>query len=251
MIRVLLMVSFLLTTGCGLMDDLAQRILYPVPKHDTPWNMEDLTILKVNDTVGAYDQTAEGPAILYFHGNAVDVRIMDEAGYWGLFQSMGLKVYAVEYPGYGLASGSPSEESLVAAGVELYKYLKDVEGEVQIWGRSIGSVVAAQVAARVKPSRLVLMSPFTTFKDMLKTNFLGRFVSDKFISKNTYDQYLIELPVKTLIVHGTKDEVIPFEMGAKLAVAHDAELYRAEGRGHNDLFTAEVLGKIKQHLKGN
>ena len=111
------------------------------------------------------------------------------------------------------------------------------KSQVVLQGQSLGTGVAMEMAHRGYGRRLVLITPYTSMVDMGKLT-LPIFPNDWLV----HDRYLNvakapEVRLPTLVIHGTKDEVIPVDMGRKVAGAlPDARLRIVEGGRHNDLF---------------
>jgi alpha-beta hydrolase superfamily lysophospholipase len=164
----------------------------------------------------------------------------------------GLGVVLVEYRGYGRSvQGSPSEaglyedaeaalDSLAARGIG--------PDRIVLWGTSLGSGVAAEMAARGRGARLVLVSPYTSIPDLVSAvvPFLpaGALLADHFdtLSKAS------AITIPTTVVHGDADEIVPFRMGELVAAAiPGARLVRIPGGRHGDLLYrahAQVLDVI-------
>ena len=175
--------------------------------------------------------------VVHFHGNGE--QLADLGGVIAALRNRGLGVLAVEYPGYGLAGGSPSERALVSAGEEALAYAKEklrvAPDRIVLQGQSLGSGVAAQLCSRGHGSRLVLLSPYTSIPDLASRLFRPArwLVRDRFDTRAV--ARALRLPV--LIVHGVLDEVIPFSMGDELARTFpDARFVRVLGGHHNDLW---------------
>jgi uncharacterized protein len=175
------------------------------------------------------------PLILYFHGNAggLDLRVerfraMAEAG-------MGLM--AIEYRGYASSTGSPSERGLKLDGEAAYAaaIASGVAPErIVPLGESLGSGVAVALAARHKVGALVLDSPYSSIVDVAAATYW--FVPVRALLRDPFRNDLLIGSVKapTLIVHGTKDGVVPIRFGEKLfALANPPkQFWRVEGAIH-------------------
>jgi len=181
--------------------------------------------------------------VAYFHGNGED--LADSIPMISLLRSLGVGVLAVEYPGYGIAGGRPSEKGAYAAAESALSWLRSEQGvgpdRVVLLGVSLGTGVATEMARRGFGARMVLISPFTSVVAMAKRILFfvpASFVRHKFdtVSKAA----AIDLPV--LILHGTEDEVVPYAMGERLArVFPHAELVPVSGAHHNDLLSSYAL----------
>jgi pimeloyl-ACP methyl ester carboxylesterase len=156
-------------------------------------------------------------------------------------RSRGFGVLAVEYPGYGVAGGSPSETSLVSAGREALVYARETlqlaPRRIILQGQSLGSGVASRLAVRGSAAKLVLISPFTSVTELASRIF--PVLPARWLVRDRFDtrQAASEVPIPVLIVHGDRDEIVPFSMGDDLAHAFpNARLARIVGGHHNDLW---------------
>jgi uncharacterized protein len=178
-----------------------------------------------------------------FHGNGED--LADSIPIVSLLRSLGMGVLALEYPGYGVADGRPSEESAYAAADTALRWLKAEQGidgsRTVLLGWSLGSGVAAEMARRGLGARLVLISPFTSVADMFR-RFIPFFPASRVRYRFDTASKAPGISMPVMIIHGTEDEVVPFAMGERLArLFPNAQLVViAEGR-HNDLFTLRAV----------
>jgi pimeloyl-ACP methyl ester carboxylesterase len=223
-------------------------LLYPVPEdppHATP---PGATRLDLRDGTGAAVVAAEYPppdersrahTIVLFHGNGEILG--DRAALTEGLRARGLGVVLVEYPGYGLAraSGPPTEEGLYGAATATLDALaaRGIGADrVALVGISLGTGVAAEMAARGRGAALVLVSPFTSITEMARSTL--PILPAAWVCPDRYDTLgkaaLIHVP--TLVIHGDEDEVVPFEMGREVARAiPGASLRTVHGGHHNDL----------------
>jgi pimeloyl-ACP methyl ester carboxylesterase len=186
----------------------------------------------------------EGKTIVaYFHGNGED--LADSVPMISLLRSLGVGVLAVEYPGYGIAGGFPSETGAYAAAESALTWLNTDRGiradRVVLLGQSLGSGVATEMAKRGLGARMVLISPFTSIAAMARhvvPFFPAMFVRHRFDTEAKAPA----IPVPVLIIHGTEDDVVPFGMGERLARAFPhAQLVPIYGARHNDLLTMHPI----------
>jgi abhydrolase domain-containing protein 17 len=115
---------------------------------------------------------------LYFHANAEDLgKAMKFLSYINLYLKM--HVIAVEYPGYGIHQGDdPTADKIIADADIVYKFIRDElfwkESDIIVCGRSIGSGPACFIASNYKPASLVLISPHTSIRGIVKDQFMGK-----------------------------------------------------------------------------
>ena len=175
------------------------------------------------------------PLILYFHGNAGGIDLRVER-----FRDMakaGMGLLAIEYRGYASSTGSPSEHGLKLDGEAAYAaaIASGVASErIVPLGESLGSGVAVALAARHKVGALVLDSPYSSIVDVAAAAYW--FVPVRALLRDPFRNDLLigSVTAPTLIVHGTKDVVVPIRFGEKLfALANPPkEFWRVEGAVH-------------------
>ena len=171
--------------------------------------------------------------ILYAHGNAEDLG--DIKPVLKQLQEIGLSVFAYDYRGYGLSTGKPTEANAYRDIDTAYGYLTQELGvaaeSIIAYGRSVGAGSAVDLASRKPIAGLVIESGFTSaFRTVVP---FPIFPFDKFPNLDKIQR--VTCPV--LVMHGTEDEVIPFNHGQKLfALAPQPKLALwVESAGHNDL----------------
>ncbi len=196
------------------------------------------------------------PTVAYFHGNGEQLDSV--VGVLSALRHRGLGVLAIEYPGYGLAADrKASERRLYAESESALRFAEHHLGvtpaETVLWGHSLGSGVAVEMARRGRGSRLVLLSPFTSLVAMARR--LAPFLPAKLLLRDRYDS-LAKAPhvsIPALVVHGETDRFIPLGMGRKLAAALPSGRFEAvEGAGHDDLFTvggAPLLDRLARFAR--
>jgi len=187
-----------------------------------------------------------GPVIVYFHGNAMaagELRWLAD-----LFADHGFA--AIEFPGYGNLPGEPTEASIYAAAEAQLKGLGLPNDRVILLGQSIGTGPAVELARRGYGHKLVLLTPFTTLGEVAQSHFA--WLPARWLMLDEYDSASkapgITMPV--LVVHGDRDEVIPYALGARLAPLFPrSELFTVPGGMHNDLWgDPAVVAKIRAFL---
>lgn len=173
------------------------------------------------------------PALLYFHGNAEAIDMLP--GQVEQYRRWGFSVMLVEYPGFGRSAGRPTEASIVAAAVAAYDALvlrPEVDTRrVSAFGRSLGCGAACALTVHRPVAGLILQAPFTSLRD-----FAPRFLVPPLLIRDTFDnrQILKSYPGPVLILHGSRDDIIPVAQGRELArTAPKAELVVMDC-AHND-----------------
>jgi len=151
--------------------------------------------------------------VIYCHGNAEDIGIFFYAILNKLYK-LNFSVFAFDYRGYGTSQGKSSEDNTYQDVRAAYKYvveeLKIPPEKIILYGHSLGAAVAIDLAAEKKVAGVILEAPFiSAFRVITK---YPLFPFDRF--KNILKVDKIKAPV--LVLHGKKDEVIPFWHGQKV-----------------------------------
>jgi len=157
------------------------------------------------------------PTLLYFHGQAGN--LARRADRVRRYQAAGIGILMVAYRGFSGSTGLPSERANVADGVFAFDWLvaQGIEAsDIVVYGESLGTGVAAQVAAQRDVSGMVLDSPFTALTDVAAKRHpmlpVRRFLFDRY-------ETLVHAPKVTapvLVLHGEEDQIIPLPMGRQV-----------------------------------
>ena len=193
--------------------------------------------------------TSARPAIVFAHGNGE--RAEDWLDQFGDLQSAGIDVVIVEYPGYGIAEGAPTQKSITNAIVAAYDWLRDTHGvgaeRLVAYGRSLGGGAAAQLAARRPVAALILESSFTSVRA-----FAGRFFAPGFLVRDPFDtmDVLATYRGPLLVLHGTRDDIAPPAHGRALAAAVPGTTFVELPCGHNDCERPwkAILSFLSRHI---
>ena len=155
--------------------------------------------------------------ILFLHGNAgnLDNRI-DKLNSLG---SMDINFLIISWRGYSGNPGNPSEAGLykdALSGIEWLNKKGISNDQIILYGESLGTAIATEVAQNKNFAGIILEAPFTSMVDMgqkIYPIFPVRFLlKDKYESKNKIKN--IKSPI--LVLHGRKDKIVPFYMGEKI-----------------------------------
>ncbi len=197
------------------------------------------------------DARGHGPAPLamFFHGNGelIDhsVPIADE------YRERGIGVLLVEFRGYGRSGGSPSQKAIVEDACAFYDLVvkrPEVDASRVIsHGHSLGSGVAAQLAAARPCAALILDSPFTSV-----ASFAAGMGAPEFVVRSPFrtDRVVGSLACPILILHSRHDEIVPFSHGERLhAMVPSSVLVELDG-GHNALCMQRGYWEAVDGLRG-
>lgn len=187
------------------------------------------------------------PIILMFHGNGENLETMRRGGLLDQFMNFDAHFLVMDYPGYGRSSGKPSEESNIATANAAFQWI--VENYEQnpkiVFGWSLGAATAIQTVFhnQSKTSGLIVISAWSSLPDVAAAHY-PRFLVDAFV-KEIYNsvQAAKEIQCPVLLMHGERDNIIPFSQGNKVAeaIGSNTRWIPVPGAGHNDIFSEDVI----------
>lgn len=182
--------------------------------------------------------------VVYFHGNGGNLSM------WApilvnVWRRAGVTVLALDYRGYGVSSGRPSEAGLyrdVDATLAALDLRRDrPAGPLIYWGRSLGAVMAAYAATRRTPDGLILESGFPSMRAVVEGSPLFWLLSWLSSYRFPAADWLGRVSCPALVLHGDRDRVIPFRLGRQLyeTVRGPKRFVVIPGGDHNDVEPAD------------
>ena len=207
--------------------------------------------------VGIYRHPEAHMAIIYSHGNAVDLGSLHTVAAL-ICQECKCTVVTYDYSGYGESTGSPSEKETYRDIQAVYDYVQemgiveDVGTQLVLYGESIGSGPAIWLGARHKNAGLILHAPIASGLRVLTEN---RLLCCCDIFPNIDRIKSVKSPV--FIIHGERDRNVKIDHGKRLherlrGIAATFEPWWVEGAGHNNIQgskTDEYLERVSSFLK--
>lgn len=177
------------------------------------------------------------PTVLYFHGNAGSLETRNER--IRKYMARGLGVFMMTYRGFGGSTGEPSEAANVADGKLAYDALvaSGVPArDVIVYGESLGTSVAVQVAAAREVAGLVLDAPYTSMVDLAALH--HPFIPGRWFMTDRYEtaRHIKNVKAPVLILHGEEDTIVPVAMGREIfALASAPKMIKTfPGAGHDN-----------------
>jgi len=194
--------------------------LQATPK-DAGLNYEEVYLttsdnLKIHGWFVAHDNPRA--TMLFLHGNGGNISHRLEKLL--MYNQLGLSVFIIDYRGYGLSEGKPSEQGTYLDAEAAWDYLtkqkKIPASDIIIYGESLGGAVASWLARRVEAGALIIESVFSSVEDMGKHYY--PYLPVKLITRIKYPvtKYIREVPYPVLLIHSPADEIVPFAMGKKV-----------------------------------
>jgi fermentation-respiration switch protein FrsA (DUF1100 family) len=193
------------------------------------------------------------PVIAYFHGNG------GHLGYRSnrmmRFAEAGFGVLLLEYRGYGGNPGSPSETGFYTDAAAALDFLSRQQGvpstRLVLYGESLGSGIAAHMAAGREIAALILEAPFTRLSDAASYHYpyvpVSLLLHDRFDTLAAIGR--VKAPI--LVMHGERDRVVPVRFGHALfaAAPEPKEGWFSPEGGHEDLARFGGLDVVFDFIK--
>ena len=152
--------------------------------------------------------------LVLFHGNAGD--LSNRIYKLNELNKLDINILLISWRGFSGNKGSPTEKNLYEDAEAAIKWLneKKVENnQIILYGESLGSGVAVEIGKKNNFNGIILESPFTSVENSAKIYY--PYLPVKFILKDRYDSInkIDKIRTPILIMHGKKDDIIPFSMG--------------------------------------
>ena len=153
---------------------------------------------------------------------------------------LGVNVMELDYRGYGKSEGSPDEAGVYRDADTAYLYLtatkKFSPKNIYLYGHSLGGAVAVDLASRRECGGLIVESSFTSVPDMARHVYRVPFA--RYLPRSRFDSLtkIARVTAPVLVIHGTRDAVVPFDMGRRLydAAREPKTFLSIEGAEHDD-----------------
>ncbi len=226
-------------------------------KYDFPEKHRDINIpVDENSNLNiiqffSTDTVTKG-VVLYFHGNKKN--ISRYAKYPPYFTRHGYEVWMIDYPGFGKSTGRFTEQTLYEWAGFMYRFARSrfAADSIIIYGKSMGTGIAAQLASVQACKRLVLETPYYDFPSVVK-HYLPFYPVDRMIHyKMPTHEYLKKVIAPVTILQGKDDRVITYRNASRLKkyLKPGDEFVTIEDGSHNDLFRfEETIQKLDSLLR--
>ena len=200
----------------------------------------------------------QNKCILFFHGNAGNISF--RLGYIEKLYELGFSLLFFDYPGFGLSSGVPNENSCIKCSEQFFNYLVNDKNfdknNIIFYGESIGGSIASSVANIFNIKYLILQSTFTDIKEIVKNIIrINIYIVDNNIGfetlkniKTRHTLNKLNKKMKTLVIHSNEDELIHNKYAEELGVYSDI-LYICSGSHSNVNIDSDFIFQLLSFIK--
>jgi uncharacterized protein len=200
--------------------------------------------------------SAGAPWLLICHGNGGNLSEGGRAEHYAGLRQLGLGIFAFDYRGYGESEGAPDERGVYLDALAAYRELRDSLGvppeRIVLFGHSLGSAVAVELATRVPAAGIILDGAL--FSAVARGQEIYPWLPVRLIARNRFesDRKIARLTLPKLFLHARADEVVPLDHGRRLyALAPEPKRFVELAGGHGDAFlvdSAAYYGAIAAFL---
>ena len=190
--------------------------------------------------------------LVIFHGNAG--HLSNRIYKLNELYKLDINILLISWRGFSGNKGSPTENNLYKDAKAAIKWLNE-EGvsnnQIILYGESLGSGVAVEVGKENNFNSIILESPFTSIENSAKIYY--PYLPVRLILKDRYDSIskikMINVPI--LVMHGEKDDVVPFSMGKELFEKANSpkQSYFTPDDDHMMEFNSSLLKNIKDFIE--
>jgi len=189
--------------------------------------------------------------ILFLHGNAGSLE--NRTYKLNHFKDLNVNFLIIAWRGFSGNEGKPNEMGLYEDAESAIKWLKKKgvkEKNIILYGESLGTGVAVEVAQNKNYAGVILESPFTSMVNMGKKYYpffpVSLLLKDKFESHKKINNIFV--PV--LIMHGKVDKIVPYDMGKKMyELANEPKFFYSQEYGdHMIEYDEKLLSTLKEFI---
>ena len=190
--------------------------------------------------------------ILFFHGNAGSLE--NRTYKLNHFKNLNVNFLIIAWRGFSGNKGKPNELGLYRDAESAIKWLKlkgVIEENIILYGESLGTGVAVEVAQNKNYAGIILESPFTSMINVGQKYY--PFFPVRFLLKDKFESYkkINNVSVPVLIIHGKVDQIVPFDMGKKMyQLANEPKFFYSQEYGdHMVDYDERLLSALKKFIQ--
>ena len=190
--------------------------------------------------------------LVIFHGNAG--HLSNRIYKLNELYKLDINILLISWRGFSGNKGSPTENNLYTDAKASIKWLNEQgvsNSQIILYGESLGSGIAVEVGKENNFNSIILESPFTSIENSAKIYY--PYLPVRLILKDRYDSIskikMIDIPI--LVMHGEKDDVVPFSMGKELFEKANSpkQSYFTPDDDHMMEFNSSLLKNIKDFIE--
>jgi len=190
--------------------------------------------------------------LVIFHGNAG--HLSNRIYKLNELYKLDINILLISWRGFSGNKGSPTENNLYSDAKASINWLNEQgvnNGQIILYGESLGSGVAVELGKENNFNSIILESPFTSIENSAKIYY--PYLPVRLLLKDRYDSIskikMIKTPI--LIMHGKKDDVVPFSMGKELfeKANNPKQSYFTTEDDHMMEFNPSLLKEIKDFIE--
>jgi hypothetical protein len=260
MIKYSAIVSLVILLCINIAMRMLQHQLIYNPSHTLPNRIKahanDMNVIKLQTkdglTLMSWYKPAQKnqPTVLICHGNAGTIatrmtlaRALMEAGFG---------VFLLEYRGYGGNTGKPTEQGFYQDAHTAYHFLRKQNiqnNDIILYGESLGTGVAIQLATKYKIAAVILQSPYTSLPALARYHYPWVLIRPT----EQYDSLgrIKKIKAPLMILHGKADTLVPYQHGLQLFnAAHQPKIMVSfTHQGHHRLWESpKFMPKVIQFI---
>ena len=190
--------------------------------------------------------------LVIFHGNAGD--LSNRIYKLNELYKLDINILLISWRGFSGNKGSPTEKNLYADAKASIKWLNEQgvkNSQIVLYGESLGSGVAVEIGKENNFNSIILESPFTSIENSAKIYY--PYLPVKLLLKDRYDSIskIKKINTPILIMHGKKDDVVPFSMGKELFEKANSPKYSyfTSDDDHMMEFNSSLLNEVKNFIE--
>ena len=200
-----------------------------------------------------YNQNIENSKIiLFFHGNAGSLE--NRTYKLNHFKDLNVNFLIIAWRGFSGNKGKPNEIGLYEDAKATIKWLRTKgikEKNIILYGESLGTGVAVEVAQNKNYAGVILESPFTSMTNVGKKHY--PFLPVRFFLKDKFESYkkITNISVPILIIHGKVDKIVPHVMGEQIyKIANKPKFFYSQEYGdHMVDYDENLLLALKKFIQ--
>lgn len=262
LVRLTIILALAYAVACVAVVFLQRHLIYvPAKEAGQPadFGLPGVTVGSLETPDGEHLETwrwhgsGDKPVIVFFHGNAGNLE--DRHDVFQMFRGLGYGFVALDYRGYGNSTGTPSYKALINDALLVFDHTSSspefAGRKMVLYGESLGTGVATEVATRRRVGGLILQSPYTTVADAARERFPWLPVDLLLTERFSTVPQISSINAPLLVLHGAEDELFPSAMAQRVfdEASGRKVIDIMAGLGHNDIYPDDIEDAIADFVE--